>query len=45
MDIEHRFPFVEALYGANDDAVGVFAVEAGLGDDVRHRQSSPSASG
>jgi hypothetical protein len=44
MDVEHRFPFVEALDGAHDDAISVFAVEARLGDDMRHRKSSPEAS-
>jgi hypothetical protein len=41
MDVEHRLPLVEALDGADDDAVSVFAVEAGLGDDMRHLGSSP----
>ena len=33
---EHRFTLVEALDWADCHAIGVFAVEAGLGDYVRH---------
>lgn len=33
---EHRFTFVEAFDRTNSHAVGVFAVEAWLGDYVRH---------
>lgn len=36
MDVKHRVGFVEALDWADDDAVGVFAIVAGFGDDVRH---------
>lgn len=36
VDEEHRFPFVEAFDGANRHTVGVLAVEAGLGDHMRH---------
>ena len=36
VDIEHLIAFVEALYRANDDAIGVFASRAGLGNNVSH---------
>ena len=36
VDVEHLGPFVEAIDRADDHAVGVLAVEAGLGDDVSH---------
>src|SRR5262249_28193958 len=36
VDVEHLRPFVEAVDRAYDHAIGVFAVEAGLGDDVSH---------
>lgn len=37
MDVEDRFTFVEAFDRANNDTVGVFAVEAWFGDDVCHQ--------
>ena len=36
VDEGHRFPLVKAFDGANRHAIGVLAVEAGLGDHVRH---------
>ena len=42
MDVEHRLAFVEALDGADDNAVGVLAVEAGFGNDVSHKSESLS---
>ena len=36
MDVEHLFTFVEALYGANNDAIGVLAREARLCNYVSH---------
>ena len=36
VDVEHRFSLVETLDRTDNDAVGVFAVEARLGDDVGH---------
>ena len=33
---QHILPFVEAIDRAYDHAVGIFAVEAGLGDDMSH---------
>jgi hypothetical protein len=37
MDVKHPLPFVEAIRGTDDDAVGVFAPETRLGDDVCHQ--------
>jgi len=45
MDVKHLFPFVEALHGAYDDAIGVFASEAGLGNDMGHKSESPGKGG
>lgn len=36
VDVEHLISLVEALYGANDDAIGVFASRARLGNNVSH---------
>ncbi len=36
VDIQHLFAFVETLHRANDDAIGVLAVEAGFGNNVSH---------
>ena len=36
VDDEHRFPFVEALDRADDDAIGVLTVETRFGNDVSH---------
>src|SRR5262249_39377904 len=36
VDVEHLRPFIEAIDRADDHAVGVFAVEARLGNDVGH---------
>ena len=36
VDVEHRVVLVEALHRADDAAVGVFALVAAFGDDVRH---------
>jgi hypothetical protein len=37
--------FVEAIYGANLDAIGVLAVDAGLGNDVRHTEKDIQETG
>jgi hypothetical protein len=36
MDNQHVFALVEAIYGANFHAVGIFALDAILCDDVGH---------
>jgi len=36
VDVEHLGPLIEAIDGAHDHAVGVFAVEARLGNNVSH---------
>ncbi len=36
VDVEHLIAFVEALDWANDDAIGVFASRAGLGNNMSH---------
>jgi len=36
---EHRFTLIKTFHGTNGDTVSVLAVEAGLGDDVRHDSS------
>src|SRR5205823_3947148 len=36
IDVEHLLVLVEALHGADRNAVGVLAIVAGLADDVRH---------
>jgi hypothetical protein len=41
MDVEHLLSFIEALDRANNNAVGVFAPEAGLANHVSHGTSSP----
>src|SRR5690242_1458204 len=41
MDVEHLLPFVEALDRANDHAIGVFAAEASLDDNMSHGTKSP----
>ena len=37
MDHEHILALVEAVYRADFNAVGVFALDADFSDDVRHR--------
>ena len=44
VDYEHVLAFVEAIYGANLDAVHIFAFDAGIGDDVGHCSVSPLGS-
>jgi hypothetical protein len=39
MDVEHLFPFVEALYGANNNAIGIAAAYARLGNNVSHDEN------
>src|SRR5688572_2962526 len=41
MDVEHLLALIEALHGADDHAVGVFAREARFGNNVSHRDDSP----
>ncbi len=36
IDVQHRFAFVEAFDGANDNAIGISAAITGLGDDMSH---------
>jgi hypothetical protein len=36
MDHQHVVAFVEAVYGADFNAIGIFAFDAGFGDDVSH---------
>ena len=36
MDDQHVFTLVEAVHGADFDAVGIFAFDAGFSDDVSH---------
>src|SRR5579864_3367866 len=36
MDDQHVLALVEAIHGAYLDAVGIFALDAGFGDDVSH---------
>jgi hypothetical protein len=36
MDDQHVFALVEAVHGANFNAIGIFAFDAGFGDDVSH---------
>src|SRR6266478_9413120 len=36
MDDQHVVAFVEAIYGADLNAIGVFAFDAGFSDDVSH---------
>lgn len=36
VDIEHLVALVETLYRTNDNAIGVFASVAWLGNDVSH---------
>ena len=36
VDIEHFLAFVEAFYGADHNAIGVFAAETGLSNYVGH---------
>ena len=46
VDVEHLLPFVEAIAGADRDAVGVLATDAGFGDDKRQvilRRERPEA--
>ena len=42
MNVQYRFTLVEAFDRANDDTIGVFAVEARFGDDVCHQTSFQS---
>jgi hypothetical protein len=39
MDDEHVLAFVKAVDGADLDAVGVFAGDAVIGDDIGHRRA------
>jgi hypothetical protein len=39
MDKQHLLALVEAIHGADDHAVGVLAIEAGLCDYVSHSRS------
>jgi hypothetical protein len=36
VDVKHLSPLIKAIDGANHDTIRVFAVEAGLGDDMSH---------
>jgi hypothetical protein len=36
MDDQHVLALVKAIHGADFDAVGIFAFDAGFGDDVGH---------
>jgi hypothetical protein len=36
MDDQHVLALVEAVHGADLDAVGIFALDAGFSDDVGH---------
>ena len=36
MDVQHRLPLVEAFDRANDNAISIFTVETGFGNDVGH---------
>jgi hypothetical protein len=36
VDVKHLLTFIKAFDGAYDDAVGVFAAEAGLSNNVSH---------
>jgi hypothetical protein len=40
VDVENLLPFVEALHGANDHAIGVLASKARFANDVRHESRS-----
>src|SRR5262245_8135939 len=41
VDIKHLFVLIEALYRANDHAVGVFAIVARLANGVSHWETDP----
>ena len=41
MDDEHVLALIEAVDGANFDAVGVFALNAVVGDDIGHLAGGP----
>jgi len=41
MNVQHRLPLVETFYGAHHNAVGVFAIEARLSNDVGHSGPFP----
>src|SRR5262249_10865173 len=45
VDVKHLRPLVEAIDRADDDAIGVFAVEAGLGNDVSHSELLKTTTG
>jgi len=36
IDIEHPLPFSERLYGTNDHAIGVLAIQTWFTNDMRH---------
>jgi hypothetical protein len=36
MDNQHVVALIEAVHGADFDAIGVFALDAGFSDDVSH---------
>ena len=40
VDVQHLLTFVEALYRANDNAIGVLTSKARLGNDVCHRSKT-----
>src|SRR5690348_8978590 len=40
MDDQHVLALVETIHGANLDAVHVFALDAGFGHDIGHRENS-----
>jgi glycine cleavage system protein P-like pyridoxal-binding family len=43
MDHQHVLALVEAVDGADLNAIGVFAFDAGFGDDVSHPQLRKTA--
>jgi hypothetical protein len=45
VDVEQLLALVEAFDGADDNAVGIFAIEARLTDDMGHETGTPFAAG
>lgn len=41
VDVKHLFVLVEAVTRADNDTVGIFAAEAGSGNDVGHDRETP----
>jgi hypothetical protein len=41
MDDEHVLAFIEAVYGADLDAIHILATDASFGDDVGHSINTP----